>query len=154
MPTYHLAQLNIGRLVAPTDDPRVAEFMDNLAKINALADNSPGFVWRLVSEDEAAGATTIRPFDDPDMLVNMSVWETVEALFQYVYYTEHTEFFRRRALWFERMSTPHMVLWWVPAGHIPTVEEAKERLEHLTAHGPTAHAFTFKQRFPEPSSQE
>lgn len=154
MPTHHIAQLNIGRLVAPTDDPRVAEFMDNLASINALADTSPGFVWRLVSEDEAAGATTIRPYDDPTMLVNMSVWETIDALHQYVYYSAHTDFFRRRAAWFERLDTPHMVLWWVPAGHIPTVEEAKERLEHLTTHGATAHAFTFKQRFPKPSSQE
>lgn len=141
---YHLAQLNIGKIKYPLDDPHIADFVNNLAKINALAEVSPGFVWRL--QDENGNATSILAFDDPDLLLNMSVWESVDALKAYVYKTEHGDFLRRRHEWFERMM-PYMVMWWVPAGHIPTLDEAKERLAHLTEHGDTPYAFTFRKLF-------
>ncbi len=143
--TYQLAQLNIGRMRAPTDDPLVAEFMDALDEINELADGSEGFVWRLQTED--GNATSIRPFDEELLLVNMSVWESVEALSQFVYRSDHVAFLRRRREWFERMDENYLVLWWVPRGHIPTVTEAIERLEHLRRNGPTSHAFTFRSVF-------
>ena len=143
--TQHLAQLNIGRLRAPTDDPLVAEFMAALDPINALAERSPGFVWRFQTEE--GNATAERPFDDDEILVNFSTWENVEALAAYVYRSDHTVFLRRRRDWFERMEGVFQVLWWVPAGHRPTVDEAIARLEHLRLHGPTAHAFTFRRRF-------
>lgn len=144
-PSFHLAQLNIGRLRAPTDDPLVAEFMDALDPINALADGSPGFVWRFQTED--GNATAERPFDDDTILVNFSTWESMDALADYVYRTAHVEFLRRRREWFERMEEVSVVPWWVPAGHRPTVHEAIERLEHLRAHGPTPSAFTFRTPF-------
>ena len=148
MSDYHLAQFNTARAVAPLDDPKLADFMARLDEINALAEASPGFVWRLQSG--SGNATDIRAYDDPRMLVNLSVWSSADALFDYVYRGGHTKVMARRAEWFERVPGPYMVLWWVPAGHHPTVEEANERLEHLKQHGPTAHAFTFKQRFPVP----
>lgn len=141
---YHLAQLNIGKIKYPLDDPRIADFVNNLAKINALAEESPGFVWRL--QDDNGNATSILAFDDPDLLLNMSVWESADALKAYVYKTEHGDFLRRRHEWFERMM-PYMVMWWVPAGHIPTVDEAKARLTHLTEHGDSPYAFTFRKLF-------
>jgi hypothetical protein len=135
----HLAQLNIGRLRYPTDDPRVADFMNNLDLVNSLAERSNGFVWRL--KDENGNATNIRPFADPTMIVNMSVWENVETLERFVWQTIHKPFYGRRPEWFDKMEKPHFVMWWVEAGHRPTIEEAKERLEYLTAHGPSDHAF-------------
>lgn len=142
---YILAQLNIGRMLAPTDDPLVADFMNNLERINALAEQSPGFVWRY--QDETGNATDTRPYDDPSILINFSVWESREALFNFTYQSEHVEFFRRRREWFEKMEQAYLVLWWIPEGHLPTIEEAKERLAHLQAHGATPYAFTFKQYF-------
>ncbi|MGF1604788.1 MAG: DUF3291 domain-containing protein [Rhodothalassiaceae bacterium] len=142
-----LAQMNIGRLVAPVGDPAVADFVDNLARINALADQMPGFVWRLVDED-GADATGLRPFDDPDILVNLSVWESVTALRRFVYKSDHKDFLRRRAEWFVPMAGPALVLWWVPPGHRPTPLEGKQRLERLTVHGPGPDAFTFAKPFP------
>jgi hypothetical protein len=144
-PLLHLAQLNIGRLRAPTSDPLVAEFMAALDEINALAEASPGFVWRFQTED--GNATAVRPFDDDSILINMSVWESVEALADYVYRSDHTSYLRRRREWFERSEDVYVVLWWVPAGHHPTVDEAIERLEHLRSHGPTVEAFTFRRVF-------
>jgi hypothetical protein len=135
----HLAELNVGRLRYPADDPRVADFMNNLDLVNALAERSQGFVWRL--KDDSGNATNIRPYDDPQMAVNLSVWENVEALERFVWQTVHKRFYGRRSEWFDKMEKPHFVMWWVPAGHLPTVAEAKERLEHLTAHGPSDHAF-------------
>lgn len=143
---HHLAQLNIGRMVAPTDDPRVAPFMDALDEINALADASPGFVWRLQTED--GNATAVRPYDDEEILVNMSVWADLESLADYVYRSDHTAFLRRRREWFVKPDGPIMVLWWVPAGHIPTLDEATARLDTLIEHGPTPQAFTFRRPFP------
>lgn len=143
-PTLHIAQLNIGRALAPIDSPLLDGFMSALDPINALADRAPGFVWRLQTDD--GNATAIRPFDDDQMIVNMSVWESIDALADFVYRSGHVAIMRRRREWFERMRI-FMVLWWVPAGELPTVDEAIARLEHLREHGPTPHAFTFKQRY-------
>ncbi len=145
---HHIAQLNIARARAPLEDPLLADFVAQLDAVNALAEASPGFVWRLKSD--SGNATDIRAYDDPLMIVNMSVWESIEALFDFAYRTSHTKVMNRRKEWFESLPGPHLVLWWIPAGTIPTVEEAKRRLDHLAAHGPTATAFTFKARFPAP----
>ena len=151
-PSYHLVQLNIGRIVAPIDSPALADFVALLDAINQLAGRSPGFVWRLQADD--GNATSIRPFDDDTILVNMSVWESLEQLREYVYKSAHSTVMRRRREWFEPMKNAYIVLWWVPAGHIPTVAEAKQRLEMLWERGDTAAAFTFKRPFaaPEPST--
>ena len=145
MTDLHLAQVNIGRLRAPMDAPATKAFADALDEVNALADTAPGFVWRLQTED--GNATAVRPYDDDMILVNMSVWTSVEALADFVYRSDHAAFLRRRREWFDRMETPIATMWWVPAGHRPPVAEAVARLEHLTAHGPTSHAFTFRQPF-------
>jgi len=137
----HIAQVNIGRIKASLDDPVMAGFVGRLAEINALADCSPGFVWRLQTSE--GNATYVRPYDDDRILVNMSVWETVEALKHYVYRTAHAELLRQRHDWFEKFVGAYAALWWVPIGHIPSVEEAKERLAYLDSHGPTQFAFTF-----------
>lgn len=147
---WHIAQLNVGRLVAPTNSPEVADFMAALDGVNAMADVAPGFVWRLQSD--GGNATDILVSSDPQFLVNMSVWATVEALFEFVYRSQHTKAMVRRREWFEQPAQPFLVLWWVPADHIPTVEEAMARLEHLRAHGPTPHAFTFKEKHPAPDT--
>jgi len=135
----HLAQLNIGRFRYPTDDPRMADFMNNLDRVNALAERSAGFVWRL--KDESGNATNFRPFPDPQMAVNLSVWESAEALERFVWQTVHKRFYGRKPEWFDALETPHFVMWWVSAGHRPSFEEAKERLEYLSAHGPSEFAF-------------
>jgi uncharacterized protein DUF3291 len=145
MPGYHLAQLNIGRLLAPLESPQLAPFVEALEPINALADGAPGFVWRLQTED--GDATAIRAFDDDMLIVNMSVWESVEALGDFVYRSDHVSVMRRRREFFERMAEAFMVLWWVPAGHRPTVAEAKDRLARLRRDGPTPEAFTFREQF-------
>jgi hypothetical protein len=149
MGDYQLAQVNIGRVRAPIDSPELAGFVSRLAAINALADSAPGFVWRLQTED--GDATAYRPYDDDRILVNLSVWESLETLSQFVYRSPHAEVMRQRREWFERMTEAFLALWWVPAGHRPTIAEAKERLAHLREHGATAHAFTFRQPFPAPS---
>jgi hypothetical protein len=146
--SHHIAQLNIAQAKAPLDDPLLADFVAQLDAVNALAEASPGFVWRLKSD--SGNATDIRAYDDPMMIVNMSVWESIDTLFDFAYRTSHTKVMNRRKEWFEPLAGPHMVLWWVPAGTVPTVEEAKRRLDHLTARGPTATAFTFKARFAAP----
>ena len=150
---YHLAQINIGRLIAPLDDPRIAGFVSQLAPINALADGSPGFVWRLQS---ASGNATDVPYsdEDPILIVNMSVWESLEALRDYVYRSKHIGVFRGRAKWFEKMDKPSYCLWWVPAGHVPTVAEGRERLTHYQEHGATPYSFWFSQYFPAPVREE
>ena len=148
---YELAQLNIGRLLAPTDDPMIKGFMDALAPVNAIADASPGFRWRLQTED--GDATAIRPYDDEMIAVNLSTWASLEALGDFVYGDEHRAIMVQRRKWFERMAV-YMVLWWVPAGHRPSVDEAKARLALLEANGPTPEAFTFRQPFPAPDAVE
>ena len=145
---HHIAQLNIARAKAPLDTPLLADFVAQLDAVNALAEASSGFVWRLKSD--SGNATDIRAYDDPLVIVNMSVWESIERLFDFAYRTSHTKVMNRRKEWFEPLPGPHMVLWWIPADTLPTLEEAKRRLEYLAAHGPTATAFTFKVRFPPP----
>jgi len=147
MPTFHIAQVNIGRVKAPIDDPIMAGFVSQLDAINALADRSPGFVWRL--QTDSGNATYFRPYPEDDrILMNMSVWESIEALRDYVYRGAHAEVMRQRRNWFELFSGVYVALWWVPAGHRPGIDEARKRLEHLDAHGPTQFAFTFARTFP------
>ena len=148
--SYHLAQINIGRMLAPIDDPIMADFVANLAPINALAEGSPGFVWRF--QTPAGDATAERPYDDDWIIINYSVWEDAESLRRYVYESGHVEIMRRRREWFEKMTDAFMALWWVPAGHKPTTEEAFAKLELLRKNGPTADAFTFRQHFPAPDA--
>ena len=136
-----LAQLNIARLLAPLDDPRLEGFVNNLDRVNGLGDASPGFVWRLQTDD--GDATALRPFPDPDIIVNLTVWESVESLCAFAHKGEHLEVFKQRRQWFEERVEPMVVLWWVADGHIPSVEEAKERLDFLRRHGPSPWAFPF-----------
>jgi hypothetical protein len=145
---YQLAQINIGRALAEMNDPLMHGFVSRLAEINKLAEESPGFVWRLQTPE--GDATALRCFPDPLMIVNLSVWESLEALKDYTYKTLHATLLKDRKAWFEQLEQPHLVMWWVPAGHIPTIEEAKEKLELLSKHGPTAEAFTFSKAFPKP----
>lgn len=152
MKQYHLAQLNIGRMLAPLDDPVMAGFVARLEEINALAERSPGFVWRLQSDE--GDATSIRVFEDERIIVNMSVWESIEQLKDYAFRTAHSELLKQRRQWFEKFERAYSVLWWIEAGHIPTVEEAQQRLEHLQQHGETPHAFTFQKLFLPPDNNE
>jgi Domain of unknown function (DUF3291) len=145
---WHIAQLNIGRAVAPPGSPELADFMAALDRINALAESSPGFVWRLQSS--SGNATDILVTEDPRFLINVSVWSSVEALFEFVYRSAHTAVLQRRREWFEKPAEAHQVLWWIPAGHIPTAAEALERLMQLRREGPVPRAFTFGRRFPAP----
>ncbi|QRN81016.1 MAG: DUF3291 domain-containing protein [Nocardiopsis sp. BM-2018] len=149
-PQHHLAQINVGSLRAPLDHASMAEFVELLAPINDLADRSPGFVWRLVGEGEP-DATRMRPFGD-DLLINLSVWESAESLWDFTYRSDHLELLRRRRSWFERFSAAHLALWWIPAGTVPSLEEGGRRLETLRAKGPSAEAFTLRDRFGPPAT--
>lgn len=142
---YHLAQFNVAARVAPLESPQMADFVARLDEINQLGDRSPGFVWR--HTDDTGSSTDTRVYNDERIVINFSVWENIESLFEYTYHSAHVEVFRRRREWFEHTKDFYLVLWWIPAGTIPTVEEACERLDYLRANGPTAYAFTFKQRF-------
>lgn len=143
---YHIAQVNIGRVKAPVEDPIMAGFVARLDEINALAERSPGFVWRLQTSE--GNATYFRPYPEDDrILINMSVWETIESLRHYVYQTAHAELLRQRQAWFEKFAGSYTALWWVPAGHRPGMDEATKRLAYLEKHGPTQFAFTFKTTF-------
>lgn len=150
MSGYHLAQINVGKLKAPIDAPETADFKNNLDRVNTLAEASPGFVWRLTGEGN--DATDLVAFDDPLIITNMSVWESPAALGAFVYRSGHVEIMRRRAEWFEPMDV-FMALWWVPAGHEPTVAEAVGRLALLRRKGPCAEAFTFRELYPAPDAQ-
>lgn len=145
--SHHLAQLNIGRLVDDQDSPTVADFVDNLDRINAIAERQPGYVWRLIGDD-GVSAMSHRIDDDRRMITNLTVWESLDALKEYVFRTEHVEFLRRRREWFEPLDRPHLVCWWVPAGHRPTLDEAMDRLAVLEADGPSPRAFTMARTFP------
>ena len=135
----NLAQLNVARLKYPFEDPRVADFADNLDRINALADRSDGFVWRL--QDDGGNAIDIQADADPMIVVNISVWRDAESLERFVWNTVHKQFYRRRAEWFSTMKDQHLVMWWVDEGHVPSVEEGMKRLEHLRANGDSDFAF-------------
>ena len=148
-PAWHLAQVNIARMLAPLDSPVMAGFVAKLDELNALADRSPGFVWRLI---EANGnATYLRPYEDDRILFNLSVWQTPDLLKAYVYRTGHADMIRQRQQWFEPSDEAVLALWWIPVGHLPGAEEAKERLAHLRKHGATARAFGFRPLFPPPA---
>lgn len=146
--TYHLAQINIARMLAPIDDPVMADFVANLPNINALAEQSPGFVWRLQSD--SGDATSIQVYEDAMIIVNLTVWENPAALRTYVYKSDHYGFLRDRKRWFEKFDGPYYAMWWVSAGHIPSTEEGKQRLEYLRTHGDSDYAFSFKKEFPAP----
>ena len=135
----HIAQLNIGRFRYPTDDSRMRAFMDNLDRVNAIAERTEGFIWRL--KDESNNATAIRPAGDPAMAVNLSVWESVEALERFVWATVHKQFYNRKVEWFERPESAHFVMWPVAKGYIPDLDEAMARLDHLRKHGESDFAF-------------
>lgn len=145
MNSYHIAQVNIARMKAPLDSPVMEGFVTRLEERDALADASPGFVWRLQTDE--GDATYLRPYDDDRILFNLSVWESVETLKHYVYRTAHAALLRDRRKWFEHFTGAAVALWWVPAGHIPGVDEAKKRLSHLEMHGPSQFAFTFKENY-------
>lgn len=152
MSDFHLAQINIARMRAPLADPVMARFVAQLDEINALADASPGFVWRLEEHKLPTPDPASLAYAAESVIVNLSVWESVESLQRYVYHSAHAGVLRDRREWFEKMEERWMALWWVPAGHRPNVAEGKERLEHLRAHGMTAHAFNFKLPFPPPGA--
>lgn len=149
MSKYHLAQINIAYALGEMDSEIMEGFVSRLDEINAIADKSEGFVWRL--QDEEGDSTSIRVFDDPMILVNMSVWEDVKYLKNFVYKSAHVEMIRDRDAWFKKMPTAHQALWWIPTGKIPTVDEGKEKLRLLEENGPTEMAFTFGKTFPSPS---
>ena len=144
--SFHLAQINISRLLAPLDDPKIAEFVAQLDPVNALADGAPGFVWRLQSD--SGNATDIAYSNDPLVIVNMSVWESIEALKDFAYGPGHVDVLRKRAEWFEKSEKPSYCLWWIEAGHIPTLTEGRERLEHYQRYGASPFSFWFSQAFP------
>jgi heme-degrading monooxygenase HmoA len=143
--TYQIAQLNIAKMKFPLDDPRMKDFADALDSVNAIADSSEGFVWRLQTDD--GNATSVRAYDDESLLVNVSVWESVEDLKAFVAGREHLSIMRRRQEWFEPTGAPYVVLWWIPRGHTPTVEEAAARLDHLRENGASSYAFDFSNRY-------
>jgi hypothetical protein len=149
MSAYQLAQINIATLKAPLDSPELKDFVDNLDRINALAESSEGYVWRLTGDGN--DATSLRPLGE-NVIVNMSVWRDVDSLRNYVYKSAHTEILRRKREWFVRPTEAIYVLWWVPQGHRPTVEEGAARLEHLRRHGSTAEAFNFGEAFSAPDA--
>ena len=141
----HLAQLNIGKMKGPIDTKIMKEFNDNLDPINAIAEKAPGYVWRL--KDESGNATSITPFDDPLLIVNMSVWENLDALKHFMLKTNHVDFLKNRYQWFEKMQTPNHVMWFIPVDHQPSIEEAKARLDHLTEFNETPYAFSMRRIF-------
>lgn len=144
MGDYHLAQVNIAKRLAPMDDPIMQDFVNNLDRINAIADKAEGFIWRLQDEDKDEAALV---FQDDSLIINMSVWTNLEALFNYTYHSGHIEVFKRKKEWFSRMKMMHMAFWFVPIGYEPTFQDAKERLDYLNSHGDTPYAFSFKSKF-------
>ena len=143
---YQLAQINVARLLKPLDHPQIAGFVSQLDTINALAEQSEGFIWRL-KDEVSNNATALNPYQDPLMIVNMSIWKDVDSLMNYVYKSAHVAVFKQRKLWFEKPSKAHMALWWVKEGDLPTANDGKERLEYLQKNGSTAYAFSFAKIF-------
>jgi len=151
LPQYHIAQLNIAHLIESIDSPRLSDFVENLERINRLAEESPGFVWRLQTEE---GDATSVDFFGSDYVVNLSVWDSIDTLHRYVYRSAHVEMLRRKKEWFHKMKNAYQVLWWLPAGSTPTIDEAAKRLALVRRLGPTKDAFTFKNAFPSPGEQQ
>lgn len=146
MNQYHIAQINIAQAKSSMASETMKGFVERLDEINALADKSPGFVWRLQTDE--GDATAIQAFEDPFLIVNMSVWQDIQSLKEYVYKSVHVELIRDRSAWFNKMIAMHQALWWIPVGHIPSVEEGKAKLNHLQEHGVSKTAFTFAKPFP------
>ncbi|MEP5340254.1 MAG: DUF3291 domain-containing protein [Algibacter sp.] len=144
MSKYHLAQVNIAKRLAPMDDPIMQDFVNNLDRMNALADNHEGFIWRLKDEDKDLAAEV---FQDNTLIINMSVWENIETLFDYTYKSDHIEIFKRKKEWFSKMKIMHMAFWYIPEGYEPTFQDAKDRLDYIDKHGDTPYAFGFKKKF-------
>lgn len=140
---YHFAQLNLAEMTMPYEDPAMADFVNNLDRINGIADESPGFIWRYTEPDNTASTSVF----GENMLVNMSVWTDKQSLMDFTYRSPHLEIYKRRKEWFAKMQGPHMVCWYVLEGHIPTLQEAKERIEYLAKHGETPWAFSFRSEF-------
>ena len=151
MQNYHLAQINVARMRASLDDPIMAEFKTAIDEINAIAERSPGFVWRL--QNESGDASEIRVYDDPKILVNMSVWQSTPQLKDYVYGSLHKDFFMRRRQWFEKFQGAHFGMWWVPVGKFPTATIGREKIEYLTIHGESPECFTFKNLYSAPTKE-
>lgn len=151
-PAWHFAQYNIAGLHHPLDHPATAEFVANLDRVNALAEASPGFVWRLTDDGSGLSSSYVRAYDDPLTIINLSVWESPEQLQDFVYRTAHTDFLRRRREWFERSTEAYLVCWWIQAGRVPPVEDAVERLERLRRDGPSDEAFTLRDLRPAPDT--
>ena len=149
MSKYHIAQINIARMLAPITDAIMADFVAQLPPINTLAEESPGFVWRLQSE--SGDATSIKVYDDDLVIINLTVWEDLESLRQYVYKSAHSGVMRDRRRWFEKFDGPYYALWWITAGHLPDPQEGRKRLEHLHQHGDSPHAFSFRNVFSAPA---
>lgn len=148
MSQYHLAQLNIATAIASMESEVMSEFVENLERINQLGEDSPGFVWRL--KDETGDATSIQVYDNPNVIVNLTVWQDPDSLKHFIFKTDHANFLKRKKQWFESSREATYVLWWIPAGHLPDLAEAKGKLEHLRDHGETTHAFSFKRLFSSP----
>lgn len=149
---WHLAQFNLGVFTHPLDAPEMADFVNALDRINELAEGSPGFVWRLKSDDgESSSFVDVPGATDPLVAPNLSVWTDVEPLRQFMYKTDHASYLRRRAEWFQKQDGPLAVVWWIPAGTTPTLEDAVRRLDSLRDNGPTEEAWTFRHSFPKPS---
>lgn len=145
MSNYHLAQVNIARMLAPIDSPVMADFVNNLDRINDIAENSSGFVWRLTGDEN--NATALRVFEDDFLIINISVWESKEALFNFTYASQHAGVLKRKKEWFHNMTDMHMCFWYVEADHEPSPEEAKQRLQYLNDHGESPYSFSFKGKF-------
>ena len=149
MSRWRIAQVNVAKLIASLDDPRIDDFRNALARVNQLGEAQSGFVWRATGA--GFDATDCRVFDDPDILINATVWESIEHLAAFAYRTEHREYVRRRLEWFAAPAEAFLAIWWIPDGHIPSLDECVERLTHLRAHGPTPFAFDFRTRFSAPT---
>jgi len=150
MTIYQLAQINVARMIGVNiDDPIMKEFVDNLDKVNQLAESSEGFVWRL--KDESNNAASFNPFNDEKIIINISVWENISSLEQFTYKTFHTDFLKRRKEWFNKYGKAHYALWWIEKGNFPSIDESISRLEHLQMNGPSQRAFDFKLKFPIPN---
>lgn len=150
MSKYQIAEINVARMKGVNiDDPSMQEFVDNLDRVNTLAENSEGFVWRL--KDESNNATNLNPFDDEQILINISVWQNIETLEKYVYKTFHTDFLKRRKEWFQAFGKTATAMWWIAAGEFPTIEESIEKLEYLQKNGASELAFDFRKKFPPPN---